>query len=151
MSMQRWEPFRELMSLREAMDRLFEESFVRPGGLLGMRGESALAMDMYQTADDVVCKVALPGVRPEDVQLTISGDTLTIRAEIKPDPNIKQEDYLLQERRYGPVSRTVTLPVPVQADRAEATFENGILTIRLPKAEQVKPRQIRIQVAGQVH
>jgi HSP20 family protein len=151
MSMQRWEPFRELMSLREAMDRLFEESFVRPGGLLGLRGEPSPAIDMYQTADEVIAKVALPGVRPEDVQLTITGDNLTIRAEVKPDPNVKPEDYLLQERRYGPMTRTITIPTPVQADRAEATFENGILTIRMPKAEQVKARQIPIQTVGQVH
>lgn len=140
------EPFRELMSLRQAMDRLFDESFVklfRP-----LMGAEEPVLDMYKTADDVVIKASLPGVKPEDVDITISGDTVTIKGETKAEEEIKREDYLYQERRYGAFSRTVRLPASLQADKVEAVFENGVLRLTIPKAEESKPKAIKVKIGG---
>lgn len=141
MSLVRWEPFRELMSLREAMDRLFEESFIRPGRLLGPLAEPTVALDMYQTDKEIVVKTAVPGVKPEELDISIAGDTLTIRGESKQEEKIERQNYFCQERRYGSFSRSVTLPAPVEAEKAEAKFEHGILTLTIPKAEQVRPQE----------
>ncbi len=145
MTMMRWEPFRDLMSLRQAMDRLFEDSFVQPSRLWPGPGGGDIALDVYQTANDVVIKAALPGVKPEQVDISITGDTITIKGELREEKEVKEKDYLLKEHRYGSFSRTVTVPVPVQSDKAEATFENGVLTLTLPKEEKVKPRQIKVK------
>jgi HSP20 family protein len=143
----RWDPFREMMSLRQAMDRLFEDSFVRRPSWWPALGESALplSLEMYQTDNDVVVKAAIPGVKPEEVDISITGDTLTIKGERKEEKEVKEEDYFLKEHVYGSYNRTVILPTPVQADKAEAVFENGILTLTLPKKEEVKPKQIKIK------
>jgi HSP20 family protein len=131
------------------MDRLFEESFVRPGRWLsGLAGEAQPALDMYQTANDLVVEVSLPGVRAEDVDISITGDVLTIKGESKMEEEVRQEDYLLQERRYGSFSRSVSLPIPVKADKAQATFKQGVLVITIPKAEAVRPTQIKIRGGG---
>lgn len=143
----RWEPFRELMSLREAMDRLFEESFVRPWRLLPFEYGTP-AVDMYQTDDAVVVKASLPGVKPEDIDISITGDTLTIRGESKSQEEVKEENYIRREMRYGSFTRTLPIPVSVQTDKAEAVFENGVLTLTLPKAEEVKPKSIKVQAKG---
>jgi len=140
MTMIRWEPFREMMTLRNAMDRLFEESFVRPSRFWPDVGRGELPLDMYQTANDVVIKAALPGVKPEEVDISITGDTLTIKGEHKEEQEVKQEDYFYKEHRYS-----VTIPVQVKSDKAEAVFENGVLTLTLPKAEEIKPRQIKVK------
>ncbi len=141
MAIQPWEPFREMMSLRNAMDRLFEEGFMGP--LAG--APSRVAIDMYQTDSDVVIKASLPGIKPEDVEITCAGETCTIRGETKAEREQKREDYLLQERRYGSFSRTISLPVSVRTEQAEATFENGVLTLRLPKAPEARPRRIQLK------
>jgi HSP20 family protein len=142
----RWEPFRDLMSLREAMDRLFEESFVRPReGLLAPLGAGTLAVDMYETPDEVVVRTALPGVAPEDIDVSVVGDTLTIKGETKAEEEDKGANYIRRERRYGSFSRSVSIPTNVVADRAVADFTKGILTLRLPKAEEVKPKRIEIK------
>jgi HSP20 family protein len=133
-----------MMSLRDAMDRLFEDSFVRPWSIRS-DGVVGLPLDMYQTADDVVVKATLPGVKPEEVDISISGDTLTIKGEHKEEQEVKEQDYFHKERRYGAFSRSVALPVQVKSDKAEAIFENGILTLTLPKAEEVKPKQIKVK------
>ena len=146
MSIVRWEPLSDLMSLREAMDRLFEESFVRPGSrALSPYGTAELAVDMYETDNEVVVTTAMPGVKPEDVDITITGDTLTIKGETKSETKIEKANYLRQERRYGQFARTVSLPVPVQADRAEAKFKDGVLTLSIPKAEEAKPKVIKVR------
>lgn len=145
MSISRWEPFSGLMSLREAMDRLFEDSLVRPSRLLSEFWGEGLAVDVYQTDNDVVVKAALPGVKREEMEITVSGDTLTLNGETKTEEEIKRENYFRQERRYGAFSRSVIIPVPVQSEKAEATFKDGVLTITLPKAEEVKPKRIQIK------
>lgn len=142
----RWEPFRDLISLREAMDRLFEESVVRPqGAALAPRVTGTLAVDMYETEDDVVVKASVPGVDPENLDISITGDTLTIKGETRAEEEVEEENYIYRERRYGAFSRSISIPTPLDADEAEAEFEDGILTLRLPKAEEVKPKAIEVK------
>lgn len=141
----RMDPAREMMSLHEAMDRLFEESFLRPG-LLG-NGESAAGMlpiDVYETENSVFVKAAVPGIKPEDIDVTLTGDLLTIKGEFKTEQKEEKRNYLRQERRYGSFSRQVTLPVGVNAENCKASFENGLLTLELPKVEQAKAKSIKV-------
>jgi len=145
MAVTRWEPFKDLMTLREAMDRLFEESFLRPG-LLG-NGESAagmLPLDVYETENAVFVKAAVPGIKPEDIDVTLTGDLLTIKGEFKAEQREEKRNYLRQERRYGSFSRQLTLPVGVNAEECKASFENGLLTLELPKVEQAKAKSIKV-------
>jgi HSP20 family protein len=142
----RWAPFNDLVSLRDAMNHLFEDSFVRPRfGWIAPLSAANLAVDMYETADHVVVKAALPGVKPEEVEVTITGSTLMIAGESKEESEIKEKDYLRKERRYGSFSRSVTLPSGLKADKAEASFENGMLTLQIPKSEESKPKSIKVK------
>jgi len=142
----RWEPFRDLASLREAMDRLFEESVVRPGGAaLAPRVTGTLAVDVYERDEDVVVKASVPGVDPEDLHISITGDTLTIKGETRAEEEVEEENYFYRERRHGVFSRSMTIPTSVKADEADAEFEDGVLTLRLPKAEEVKPKTIKVK------
>ena len=143
MAIQHWEPFREMVSLRDAMNSLLQESFVRPVGLMG-DGAALLPLDIAETEDEFIVKALLPGVRPEDVHITAHGDSLTIRGEMKAEEEKKGEHYHLRELRQGHFERTVTLSTPISADKAQAQFENGILTLKLPKAEEAKPKEIKI-------
>ncbi len=144
MSMSRWEPMKEFMTLRQAMDRLFEDSIVRPSRMWEEGPtRSALPLDVLTTNDAVVVRAALPGVKPEDVDITVEGNTVTIRGETK--PAAEEGNYLLQERRYGPFARSLELGIPLQPDKAEADFGNGILTLTIPKAEEAKPRVIKVK------
>ena len=146
MAIERWQPFSELMSLRQAMDKLFEDSFVRPSRGLPAPGEVPVpALDIYQTPSDVVVKATLPGLKPEDVTVDISGDMLTIKGETKAEQDIKKDDYLYQERRYGAFSRSVILPTGLKTEKCEATMEDGVLTLSIPKAEQAKPKAIKVK------
>jgi HSP20 family protein len=142
----RWEPWSDLMSLREAMDRLFEESVVRPrAGWLAPIGSESLAVDMYETDEEVVVKTAVPGVKSEDINVSITGDVLTIKGETKAEEKVEKANYIRQERRYGVFSRSLSLPSTVVADKATAEFENGVLILTLPKAEEVKPKTIQVK------
>ncbi len=142
----RWDPWRNTLSLREAMDRLLEESFLKPseGSLLPV-GEEGLAVDVYTTDDDVIVKAAVPGVDPEDIDISIVGDTLTIRGEIRSEEEISDENYVRRECRYGAFRRSLVLPTAVEDEAAEAEIENGVLKLILPKSEQVKPKTITIK------
>jgi HSP20 family protein len=136
-------PFGELMSLRQAMDRLFEDSFVRPTRSWSF-GEGLMPLDVRTSADELVVEAALPGVKPHDVDITIEQGTLTIRAQSSSEQREQEGEYVVQEIRRGETSRTLTLPSGLEPDKASATFEDGLLKLRIPRAEQVKPRQIRI-------
>jgi len=138
-----WEP----LTLREAMDRLFEQSFIRPFERTGRERDGRvfqLPVDAYTTEDAVVIEAALPGVDPNTVDITVDGEVLTITAEV-PSPSIEGRNYALNERFCGTLRRALNLNVPVQADKAEASFENGVLTLRLPKSEELKPKKISVQ------
>ena len=140
----RWEPVREMMTLREAMDRLFDDAFTRPLSLRD-NGWSTPAVDMYQTDDEVVVKAALPGFKADEVQINVTGDLLTIRGERKSDEEQKEKSWHIHEHRWNSFERSITLPSDVVSERADASFENGILTIKLPKAEEVKPKTITVK------
>jgi len=140
----RWEPVREMMTLREDMDRLFDDAFTRP---LSVRdgGWSTPALDMYQTDNDVVVKAALPGFKADDVQINVTGDVLTIRGEMKHEDEQKDKAWHIREHRWGSFERSISLPTDVVSEKAQADFDNGILTITLPKAEEVKPKTITVK------
>jgi HSP20 family protein len=138
-------PFGELLSLRQAMDRLFEDSFVRPPGWGSGAFENAqFPLDVRMTDDDLVVEGQLPGIKPDDVEITLENGRLTIRGATSSEDEREDGDFLVREIRRGSFSRTVALPNGLEADKAAATFSDGVLTLRIPKAEQVKPRQIRI-------
>ena len=143
----RWEPFRDMVSLREAMDRLFEDSLVRPGvGWPARAGAEVLAVDVYETDDAVVVKTAVPGISPEDLDVSVTGDVLTIRGETKAEEEIKEGNYIRRERRYGRFSRSVTLPGHLETDKTEAEFKDGVLTLTVPKSEEVKRKAIEVKI-----
>jgi HSP20 family protein len=146
----RFDPLGEMVSLRSAMDRLFEDSFVSPLGWRTVNGTDTITppIDVHETADDLVVTASLPGMKAEDVEITITGQNLTLRGEFKADEEIKRDQYLYRERRSGSFGRSLQLPVRVEGERADATFTDGVLTLRIPKADEVKPRQIRINAAG---
>lgn len=147
----RWEPAREMTTLREAMDRLFDDAFTRPffsirdGGSTG----SAPAIDMYQTDNEVVVKAALPGIKADEVQINVVNDTtapvVTIKGETKHEEEKTDKSWHIREHRWGAFERSVMLPTGVISDKAKADFDNGILTITLPKSEEVKPKTITIK------
>ncbi len=151
MNLVRWELFKDMMSLRQAMDRLMEDSFVRPPRALWLLGDGGLPpIDMYQTPNELVVKAALPGVKPDEVDITISDGTLTIKGETKATEEVKREDYLYQEHLYGAFNRSLLLPPDLRTDKAEAFFDNGMLTLTIPRAEQVKPKQIKVKAKGMI-
>ena len=147
MSMTNWNTNREMTTLREAMNRLFEDSVVwNPdfylGGTNGTR-EARLPIDAYTTDDEIVVTAVVPGVKPEDVEITYEGDTLTIKGQMP--QRIENANYIFAERFHGSFVRTLQLNVPIDADKIEASFEDGILTLVLPKSEAVKPRVIKVK------
>jgi HSP20 family protein len=144
MSLTNWNPEREFTTLREAMNRLLEDSFVMSGlDMADGTREARLPVDVHATENDFVVTAAVPGLKPEDVELTYEGDTLTIRGKFP--ERLENTQYLMAERFHGSFSRTLRLNVPIQADKIDATFDNGILTLVLPKAEAIKPRVIKVK------
>lgn len=142
----RWDPFREISDLRETMDRLFDRGVSRPWRFLTWdTGEGSFPLDVYQTDNEVVVKASMAGVKPEELEVSITGDTLTIRGETKEEHEEKEPDFFRKERRYGLLQRTVTLPVKVDADKADAAFDNGVLELRLPKVAEVRPKTIEVK------
>ncbi len=137
-------PFGEMMTLRQAMDRLFDDDYRPFRFLAGGYDGPGLPLDVTTDADALTIEAALPGVKPEDVDITIENSTVTITGRTAEERKAEEGSYLLQEIRRGQFSRSVTLPTGLEPDKAEATFEHGVLRLRIPKAEQVKPRQIKI-------
>ena len=133
-------------TLREAIDRLFDESFVRPSEwlTLGVDGKFAPALDAYTTKESFVVKAALPGVKPEAVETTIDGDTLVIRGVYEEKGEKEEAGYLLRELSRGEFRRSIVLPRGLKTDKVEAVFEHGILTLLFPKVEEAKPRKITV-------
>jgi HSP20 family protein len=130
------------MSLHEAMDRLFNESVVPSQGT--DNGSLALPVNIREEKDRYVITAALPGVRPEDVQIEATSNTITISGETSDEREVDEGEYVRRERRFGRFLRMLELPLEVNADGAEASFENGILTLRVPKSEATKPKQVRV-------
>ena len=146
MNLVRWEPFRELANMRETMDKLWEDTYAWPFRLTKANGDSVLpAIDMYETDNDLVVKAALPGVKAEDLDINISGNTLVIKAETNGEQESKDDSYLRKECYYGTYARTLTIPDGLKTDKAEANLEEGVLTLSIPKAEEVKPKTIKVK------
>jgi HSP20 family protein len=145
MATERWYPFLEMVSMRNAVHSLLQEGFGQPDGAWAERGAATftLPLDVTEAQDDFVVKASLPGIKPGDVQATILGDTLTIRGESKAEEE-NGHDWLLRERRSGSFQRSVRMGTPIDADRASAQFEDGVLTLTLPKSEQARPKQIKL-------
>ncbi len=139
----RWDPFQEMLNLRRTVDRLFDNAgsdrdWTQPT----MWG---LAVDMVENKDDLVVKASIPGINPDELDISYSDDTLTIKGEIKEEKDVKEDQYHLRERRYGVFMRSITLPTKIKGDAIEASYQNGVVTLRLPKAEEVKPKRIAIK------
>jgi len=142
----RWEPYRELATMRQMLDRFFDDDFARFPSLWERRPDAmSLALDVAEKEDAFVVKASVPGVPAEDVEVTLTDNVLTIKGEMKADKEINEENYHLRERRFGSFVRSVTLPTTVDADKIEAVNENGVLTLTLPKAEAVKPKKIEVK------
>lgn len=139
----RWEPFSDLLTVRKQMDDIFDAFFTRP--ITNGDAWSLPLVDLYQTDDDVMVRATLPGVDAKDLDIQITGEALTIRAEVQRDEETQGKRYHLREQRYSAFARTLPLPVPVVADKAEAEMKNGVLILRLPKAEEVKPKSITVK------
>jgi HSP20 family protein len=144
----RWDPFGDM---RSTMDRLFDEGFSRPWRVLPTGAtayEGSFPVEVSETDDALEVKASLPGVKPEDVEVTVANDVLTVKATHEEKTEEKKRDYYRRELRYGSFHRSLSLPVSVDADKAEAKFENGVLSLKLPKAEALRPKQIKVASAG---
>lgn len=137
-------PFGEMLTLRQAMDRIFDDDYRPSRWLSGGLDGPGLPLDVTTTADALTIEAALPGIRPDDVDITVENGTVTISGKTAEERTADEGSYVLQEIRRGNFSRSVTLPTGLEPDKASATFEHGILRLEIPKAEQVKPRQIKI-------
>src|SRR3954471_4665923 len=137
-------PFGDMLTVRQAMDRLFDDDFRPSRWLSGGLDGPALPLDVTTTTDALTIEAALPGIKPEDVDITVENGTVTISGRTADERKAEEGSYLVQEIRRGSFSRSVTLPNGLEPDKADATFENGVLKLQIPKPEQVKPKQIRI-------
>jgi HSP20 family protein len=146
----RWDPFREMVAWRNAMDRMFENALTTPA-MTWQPMSWDLALDVSETGDEFLVKASLPGIDPQDVDVTFENNVLTIQGEIKEEKNVEEQRYHLRERRYGSFRRSVTLPASVKAEAIEASYEQGVLTLHLPKAEEVRPKRILVQTGTTPH
>jgi HSP20 family protein len=140
----RWDPFQDMLSLREAMNQLLEESFVSP--TVARRGEGFVpALDLSETADGYIVEMAVPGLKAEDLDITLNNNVLTVKGEVRQSAEQKERNFHRIERRYGAFQRSIGLPTTVKADGIRAELRDGILRVDIPKAEEVKPRKINVQ------
>jgi HSP20 family protein len=145
MALVEWSPFREAMPLRRLINQLFEDAVIAPGQTGAVQQNLDLALDIMERDHDLIVKASLPGVKPEDVHASVENNILTIAGEIRDEQEQKDGRYYCRERRYGRFARSVLLPSPVNADAAEARFEDGVLTITLPKTEEARPKRINLR------
>lgn len=142
----RWEPFREMMTLRNNMDRVFDDAFhsmtSQPQG--NGQGNFTLALDVSENEQEFLVKASVPGIQPDELNITLNNHVLTISGEFKREAEHENVRYHLRERRYGTFTRSITLSSAVNEEAIDANFEHGVLTIHLPKAEQAKPKRIAV-------
>lgn len=146
----RWDHFRDLSSLHDRVDRLFEDSL---RGLRGSQREEALegtawapAVDILEKDNEVVLRADLPGLDPKDVEIQVQNGTLTLRGEQKFESDVKEDIFRRVERVYGAFVRSFSLPQTVEAEKVEAEYKNGVLEVKLPKRPEAKPKQIKVAV-----
>lgn len=140
----RWDPLQEALDLRRAMDMVMQRTGAGGNG----QQQFDLSMDIYETEDAYEIEAALPGLKPEGVEITLNNNVLTIRGETKMEEEKEDRNYHLRERRYGAFVRSITLPSSINADAIEAHYDNGVLKLRLPKAEEAKPKRSQVQPNG---
>ena len=143
----RWDPFRELMTIRNTMDRLFD-SVIAGSPTTWQPAAWDLALDVTESEDEFTVKASLPGINPDDLEITFTNNTLTIKGETKEEKDVEKAHYHLRERRYGSFARSITLPAGIETDKIQANYEVGVLKLRLPKAEEVKPKKIAIRTTA---
>ncbi len=139
-------PIAELVSVRDAMERLFDERLFRPFWVAEGLRETTPALDLYTTAEAVIAKVALPGVKPEDVDITIADDLVTITGSFEAEIERTEAGYVHKELSRGSFSRSFSVPTAVDTEAAKASFKDGLLTLTLPKTEEVKPKHIKVEL-----
>ncbi len=145
----RYNPLREAMTLNRQMDRLMEGA-MRGSELWDGSMDWALPLDVIENDNEYVVKASLPGIKADDIEVTYHNQTLTVKGEMKQEEDVSEEKYHLHERRYGVFSRSITLPSGVDGEAIKADFENGVLSLSLPKKEELKARRINIQSGGKV-
>lgn len=143
MKVMKFDPAGEVVSLREAVDKLFEDSFIRPFN--GFGTTPSFPIELTETKDAYFLKAALPGMKPENITIEATADGLTIKGELKESTEVKEELYLRKELRYGKVQRSFSLPLDIDPNKVEASFEHGMVTITLPKTDVVKPKTITLK------
>ena len=142
----RWEPFTGRTSTRRLIDRVFDDTFFRPYRISSSRWDGGyLPLDVSQTKDEVVIKASLPGLKPQDVEVSLDGNVLTLGGKTEASKDTEEESYVLRERRPGAFHRSLTLPRDLVTDKVEARFEDGVLTLTIPKSEESKPRTIEVK------
>jgi HSP20 family protein len=145
-SLARWDPFRESQSLRSFIDRYFDEPFFATPQLWSQRsGSNSLPLDVIEEDGEYIVKASVPGVNPEDVEITLTDNVLTIKGEMKQEDERDESNYHVRERRSGGFMRQIALPTTVDPEKVEATNENGVLTLHLPKSEAAKPKKIAVK------
>ena len=145
-TMDRWQPFRNLTDIQTEMNRMFDSVFGHSTAVPAGDRMWAPLCDLRETKDDLVVTFELPGVSEKDVHVSITGDLLTVKGERRWDGNRKDDSYHRLERVYGTFERTLELPMPVQADKVKASYREGLLTVTLPKSEELKPREIKVDL-----
>ena len=149
MTIARFSPMTDIVSLRDAMDRLFEESFIRPTTWTGLAaGHVAVPVDLWETKDAYHLRADLPGVSSDQLEINATSDSIAISGEVRSHAEVTEDGWLRQERRVGKFQRAFTLPVAIDPTKVEATFENGVLKLTLPKAENTKPRTIKVNATN---
>jgi HSP20 family protein len=142
-----WRPRRELLSLGEPLDRFFDDWLVGPRALWAMPTlSSVFPVDVYREDGNLVIKGEVPGVTSDELDISVKDNVLTISGETRAEEEVKEENYIRRERRYGSFSRSLALPVEAEGDKAEAAFEDGVLTVTIPVGEEPQPEAVKIEV-----
>lgn len=145
MTITRFSPMSDFVSLREAMDRLFEDSIIKPATWTGLAGgQIAVPVDLWETNDAYHLRADLPGIAPDDIDINVTSESVALTGETKTSQDVTNDGWLRQERRVGKFQRAFSLPVQIDPDKVQATFMHGVLELVLPKADQVKPRTIKV-------
>ena len=135
-----WRPFRDMEEWQQQIEDFFGQPMLRPG----VDRNWMPHMDVYEKGDNLVVKAELPGMKEEDIDVSVVGDQLTIKGEKKAESEVKDEDYYRSERSYGSFYRSISLPSDVDSSRIEANYEDGVLEVTLPKSPEVKPKKITV-------
>jgi HSP20 family protein len=150
MALDRWDPFRDMITVRDAMDRWIQQSISGTGQLLSSMRPESIPMDVIERDDSFEVRAAVPGVKPDDLEVTVQGERLTLRAEARAADEQRNENYLMREHRYGLMQRSITLPSPVSSENAEARIEHGVLILKLPKLQGAAAKRISVRSGANV-